>query len=127
MSEDENEITRECRELFEKHSGQTASLGELLARDRALSYSVEGLSKKVSDLGAQLDRLALMGAKIHELENRPELKHRGVWRETENYRECNMVSHAGGLWIARADTKARPGQSHEWQLIVKSGKVGRGE
>ena len=100
-----------------------AQLGDISDVCLPMSEAIAALNKRVSDLGSQLDRLALMGAKIHELEQRPELKHRGVWRETESYRECNMVSHAGGLWTARQDTKARPGQSHEWQLIVKSGKA----
>src|SRR5438270_2702941 len=91
--------------------------------DKAIDNATAPLIKRLNTLDEHITRLMLLPAKVAELQDRPELKHRGVWRETESYRECNMVSHAGGLWIARQGTKARPGQSHEWQLIVKSGKA----
>jgi hypothetical protein len=51
-----------------------------------------------------------------------QLKLGGVWRAGEHYAENTLVTHAGGLWISRAPTEARPGSgSPSWRLAVKSG------
>jgi hypothetical protein len=71
-------------------------------------------------VGKQLKPLE---ARIAALEARPELKHRGIWRENKSYQEASLVTHAGSLWLCKRKTKARPGQSPHWQLIVKSGSA----
>jgi hypothetical protein len=62
--------------------------------------------------------------RIEQLEQRPELKHVGVWREGKAYRVNNLVTAKGGMWICRRATKtARPGQSNCWELVVKRGEA----
>lgn len=44
----------------------------------------------------------------------------GVYREQTPFSEGELVTHKGGLWLAIADTSARPGVSADWRLVVKS-------
>ena len=62
--------------------------------------------------------------KIAQLEARPALEYRGVWKSGEPYKAGSAVTDQGGLWIAKVATSARPGSSSDWQLCVKSGEVG---
>ena len=58
--------------------------------------------------------------RIEELEQRPEVKHVGVWKEGKAYRVNNLVTDKGGMWICRRATKtARPAQTKNWELVVK--------
>jgi hypothetical protein len=59
--------------------------------------------------------------RIAELEAK-QLKLGGVWKAGQSYGENTLVTYAGGLWISRAPTEARPGNgSPSWRLAVKSG------
>jgi hypothetical protein len=74
--------------------------------------------KRIAD--AREERLKLE-ARVAILENRPSLRHAGVWSEGVNYNEGNLTTHAGGMWLCQKATKARPSKSDDWQLVVKSG------
>jgi hypothetical protein len=72
-----------------------------------------------------VQRIRVLEARIAELERRPMgVQYCGTWSQTELYRAGALVTHNGGLWVARSDTHARPGgaDSH-WQLVVKSGRA----
>ena len=87
-----------------------------------LGPTKKGPSDKVTDaIGLLLDVVANVDARVAALEQRPELRHVGVWRESRTYPEASIVTHAGSLWLCKAATQARPGQNDAWQLIVKSG------
>lgn len=60
--------------------------------------------------------------RIAKLEARNAVRHRGIWRDGKSYPEASLCTHSGSLWIAKRKTKARPGQSDNWQLVCKGGK-----
>jgi hypothetical protein len=45
--------------------------------------------------------------------------YQGVFDGTCSYREHNMATHVGSLWIARRDTSDVPGTSDAWQMAEK--------
>lgn len=47
--------------------------------------------------------------KIAELENRPHVQYRGVWKEGQPYGTGSMVTHEGSVWHANRATMQRPG------------------
>lgn len=55
----------------------------------------------------------------------PMLLDRGVYKEGADYEQGDVVTWGGSMWIAQADTKAKPGQSDEWRLSVKKGRDGK--
>ena len=56
------------------------------------------------------------------LEQQPQLKHCGKWREDAAYKSGSLVTRNGGLWLAERDTAAQPGNIDSgFRLIVKSG------
>ena len=61
-----------------------------------------------------------LAKRVHELEKRPQLRHVGIWTEGKTYSTQNVVTHQGGLWLAKRKTKQRPPHD-SWQLVVKSG------
>lgn len=65
--------------------------------------------------------IAPLQRRVAELESRPQLKHCGTWKESEMYTPANLVTDKGSLWICKSATHKRPGDSGDWQLIVKSG------
>ena len=65
-----------------------------------------------------------MAGKVHEVKTAVVLD-AGVWKEGASYVAGDAVSHGGSLFIAQAETTARPGKSDEWRLAVKRGNDGR--
>lgn len=53
--------------------------------------------------------------------------YRGVWPAAsfEPYRKGAFVTHDGSLWIARTETRSKPGTADDWQLAVKRGADGK--
>jgi hypothetical protein len=51
--------------------------------------------------------------------------YRGTWVPATTYARHNSVTHGGSLWIARIDTKQKPGDGDAWQLAVKRGRDAR--
>lgn len=54
----------------------------------------------------------------------PGLVWRGAWRSATTYAANDVVSWDGSSWVARSETKARPG-SGPWDLVAKAGEDGR--
>lgn len=76
-----------------------------------------------TDAVAAVNQLA---ARIVQLEQRPAVAWRGIWREGTAYQEASLVTHAGALWIAERSTDVRPGTTDSnWRMIVKSGGAPR--
>ena len=54
---------------------------------------------------------------------RPQVEYKQVWKDSEAYREGNLVTWAGSTWHCNADgTKEKPGTGDGWTLIVKRGR-----
>lgn len=51
--------------------------------------------------------------------------YRDVYRADESYTRGDVVTWGGSLWLAKADTRAKPEQSPDWKLIVKRGADAR--
>lgn len=49
----------------------------------------------------------------------------GVYQQDKDYTRGQLVTWGGSLFLALADTKARPEQSPDWKLIVKRGADAR--
>jgi hypothetical protein len=47
--------------------------------------------------------------------------HRGTFSENTQYQRGDLLTHSGGLWLAKTATTYKPGQTSDWQLIVKRG------
>ena len=64
--------------------------------------------------------------RVADLERRPQVEFKGVWREGQAYPRGAMVSHQGSTWCAMNDHPGRPGEpSSNWQLAVKRGRDGK--
>lgn len=51
--------------------------------------------------------------------------YREVYKAGESYRRGELVTWGGSLFMARADTSARPEASTDWRQIVTKGRDGR--
>lgn len=60
-----------------------------------------------------------------KVEERGALKYCGTYSLGMNYEKGDAVTYAGSLWVARTDTKTRPGTGQEWTLAVKRGRDAR--
>jgi hypothetical protein len=50
----------------------------------------------------------------------------GPWEEGVTYREHDLTTHGGGLWLAMQRPTGRPGDAGRgWRLIVKGGRTRR--
>jgi len=65
-----------------------------------------------------------VGEAVHEIKTAIVLD-AGVWKEGKDYAAGDAVSHGGSLFIAQANTTAKPGASDDWRLAVKRGNDGR--
>jgi Collagen triple helix repeat (20 copies) len=68
--------------------------------------------------------LCSLGGKLHQIKTAIVLD-AGVWKEGAAYNRGDAVSLGGSLFIAQADTGAKPGKSDDWRLAVKRGSDGR--
>lgn len=50
--------------------------------------------------------------------------YKGVWKP-ETYKNGDVVTWGGSLWLAKADTEAKPETNDAWVLIVKRGRDGK--
>lgn len=73
------------------------------------------------------DRCQALEARVAELESKPSVEYRGVWRSNEEYRRGNLVTHDGSMWHAEIVSNGLiPGDgTAAWKLCVKKGKDGR--
>jgi hypothetical protein len=51
--------------------------------------------------------------------------YRGVFKEGDEYAKHDTATWGGSVWMAKADTTNKPGQSDDWQLMVKQGGEGK--
>jgi collagen type III alpha len=51
--------------------------------------------------------------------------YREVYKPGELYKRGEFVTWGGSLFLAKADTQAKPEQSPDWKLVVKRGADGR--
>ena len=71
-------------------------------------------------------RMVALEARLLALEQRSAgVKWAGTWKQQRAYREGELVTHKGSLWLATCETVARPGQSADWILTVKTGDYAR--
>ncbi len=54
----------------------------------------------------------------------PFMIHRGIW-EAKDYEHGDVVTYGGSAWLCQTPTKAKPGESTDWRLIVKRGDRGK--
>lgn len=45
--------------------------------------------------------------------------YQGVYKPGESYTRSNFTTWGGSLWLALVDTKAKPGETPDWKLVVK--------
>lgn len=66
--------------------------------------------------------------RIDELEARPSMQHRGVWRADTQYQQGDVVSHGGSGWVCKTACQSqKPGEApRHWRLFVKRGRDGKG-
>ena len=80
-------------------------------------------------VGMVKTEVAALANRVRSLETQPQLKYMGVWEGGVDYARNSLVTHEGGLWIAKSATGACPGAVHDqgrtWQLCVKKGKDGK--
>jgi hypothetical protein len=51
--------------------------------------------------------------------------YRDVFKEGDTYQAGDAVTWGGCVWVAKSDTKAKPGTCDEWRLAVKKGRDGK--
>lgn len=106
-------IKAELRELQQLEARIMASVGRQLAESTGpASCSYDG------------DRSVTINGRKFSL---PIPLYRGVWQSGAQYRHGDLVTHAGSMWHANADTVERPGTGSgtAWQLAVKRGAAPR--
>jgi hypothetical protein len=87
------------------------------------SYIARQLAETVARLGAEISKVE---QRLVQVESRPQLEYRGVWRANTAYAKHAAVTHAGSLWICLEATTLKPGDgSSPWQLAVKRGQDAR--
>lgn len=59
--------------------------------------------------------------RISELEEKG-IAYQGVFQRSADYKRGDVVTHAGSAWHAVKTTRAEPGVSQDWQLMVKAGR-----
>ncbi len=65
------------------------------------------------------------GTKHEKTVTLPVMLHRGLWKE-QTYEHGDCVTRSNSTWHCRvASTTAKPGESPDWQLIVRQGERGR--
>src|SRR5262245_38076537 len=92
----------------------------------------DGMSLEHLSAHLENDRILVLelanGDRVHRASTRCDWPiDRGVWEPGVNYEAGDSVSLGGGLWIAQADTVARPGTGEAWRLAVKPGKDAKPE
>lgn len=72
-------------------------------------------------------RCMALEVRVKELEERPSVEYRGVWRSTQQYQRGSLVTHDGSIWHADvASTGLMPGDGAAgWRLAVKRGRDGK--
>jgi BMFP domain-containing protein YqiC len=100
-------------------------LADVLADDLAdgLGVALPGIvDQQTVDLKQRLDQLE---ARASALEDRREVRFRGVHDPDASYQENDFCIRQGSLWWCRRPTTALPGHApNDWTLAAKAGSVG---
>lgn len=142
-------IAREVERAVAALPGPIGLAGAMIDRKGALMVTLSDgklidlgrVEGKDGDPGLGFDDLALeqvsersfamrfsRGEQVKEFTfSMPVMIDRGVYRAGEAYQKGDCVTYGGSLWIAQADTSAKPdGADSGWRLGVKRGRDGRG-
>jgi hypothetical protein len=69
---------------------------------------------------------AIVQRAVTELQTRSIVDlYRDVYRLGETYHRGEFATWDGSLWLAQADTRAKPGETPDWKMVVKKGRDGR--
>ena len=83
--------------------------------------AVAPLLKRIDALELEVAELKAAGAKtLADF-------YRGTWQPAafDPYQRGMAVTHDGSLWLARSETRAKPGTDDSWQMITKKGRDGK--
>jgi hypothetical protein len=125
-------IDREGQLVATMDDGEMKTLGPVVGRDgKPGENGHDGFSLDDFDCQPVDERtIKLMftrGEVMHSFELEfPVIIDRGVYKEGESYVRGDAVTWGGSLWIAQAETKAKPdGPDSGWRLAVKKGRDGK--
>lgn len=69
---------------------------------------------------------SMMEARFAELQVRSFADlYQGVFDEKQTYSRGLLATWGGSLWLSMNETRAKPGESGDWKLVVKRGSDGR--
>jgi hypothetical protein len=98
---------------------ENAKTFALIAMESAKEFNQDVMIDVLAkSLGPILKRIDTLEAQFEQR------KYFGVWDQGE-FKQHNMVTHGGSLWIALCDTVGKPGETDDWQLAVKRGRNAR--
>lgn len=76
-------------------------------------------------MGSSLKRIRELESRLVEIEKKG-INYTGTWQRASDYGRGAVTTHKGSAWACVADTtRAEPGASGDWQLMVKRGDDGR--
>lgn len=89
-------------------------------RNKERNSKIAALEDRIGS-AADSKRVIELQERVTQLEARPAaLRYCGVWDRERDYQTDEAVTHGGGLWIARMDSRGvKPGDGVSWQLSVK--------
>ena len=73
----------------------------------------------IARIDAQERELAAMRDRVAQV------RYVGTWSHGVEYKGSNFVTFDGSLWAALCDTRSKPLESADWQLVCKRGRDGR--
>lgn len=77
-------------------------------------------------IGTREEIEAIVERKVSEVQVRTFADiYKGVYVPDTLYTRGVLTTWGGSLFLSRTDTKAKPGESPDWQLVVKRGSDGR--
>jgi hypothetical protein len=100
----------------------------VLKKKVRLGTLIDWIGKLVDEIKEIRSTNAKLLERVETLEDRPEMKYAGVWRQEQVYGAGTFATDGGSLWHAkRASIGERPGApgGDAWQLAVKKGRDGR--
>lgn len=87
-----------------------------------LCWAIDAMTKQLA-VTSMLASTAL--ERVFALENYG-IRYVGNWQRANAYKRGNVATHKGSAWIVTAEaTEAEPGESADWQLMVKAGRDAR--
>ena len=121
-------VNRRLTQRIDELEARLKQVDQLSTRLSAVEVCVGAVAMRmdVGDGNEGLEELKSLDSRIAQLEWRPILSYRGIWREDDDHRVGDFCTHDGSMWYWwQNHTKDRPGTSTAWQLVVKRGKDGK--